>query len=141
MQISSKCNKHGFMLHDLYTCVSYHPHVCMGVCESPWTGRPPPQRLHPWSTGCVLQAWPHASHRSGCTESRPSAGAPGFHPPPGPQVGLEERHKQIHAFKKKKTHLSSVSAHSCVQTSPCMCVFTHKILSNLEIEERLFFYF
>lgn len=64
----------------------------MDVCESPWTGRPPPQRPHPWSTGCGPQAWPRGSHRSGCTESQPSAGAPGIHQPPGPQGGLEETH-------------------------------------------------
>lgn len=93
-----------FMLHDLYVCVFVM--ICMGVCESPWNGRPPPQRLHPWSTGCVLQAWPPGSHRSDCMEPQPSAGALGIHQPLGPQGGLEETHTQIYA-----------SVRSCLQTN------------------------
>lgn len=95
-----------FMLHDsslAHVCVSYYLHVCTGVCESPWTGRLPPQRLHPWSTGCALQAWPRGSHRSGCTEFRPSAGAPGIRPPLGPQGELEEKYTWM--ITLKHTHL------------------------------------
>lgn len=83
----------------LCTCVFYNTHVRKGVCESPWTGRLPPQGLHPWSTGCVLQVWLRGSHRSGCMESQPSAGAPGNPQPLGPQEGLEERHVQIYTLE------------------------------------------
>lgn len=72
-----------------HTCGCYYLHVCMGVYESPWSGRPPPQEGHSWSTGCVPQAWPHESHRSGCVKYQPSARAQGIPRPLGPQVGLK----------------------------------------------------
>lgn len=74
------------------SCRCNYVHVFMGVCESPWSGRPPPQGLHFWSTGCALQAWPRGSNRSGWMEFQPSAGAPAFPPPQGPQGGLRDRH-------------------------------------------------
>lgn len=84
----------------LSMCVGCYLRVCSGLCESPWTGRLPPQPLHSWSTGCALRAWPRGSRRSGCTESRPSAGAPGIPRPLGPPGELEEKHTQIHALKR-----------------------------------------
>lgn len=125
-----------FMLHDLYRCARCHLHVFMGVHESPWSGRPPPQQLHPWSTGCVLQAWPRGSRRSGCTECRPSAGAPGIHQPPGPQGVLEEKHTQIHKCANPLDHSCK---RALIQTNLHMCIHTHKIPSNISlIGEREF---
>lgn len=100
-------------------CICYDLHVCMGVWESPWNGRPPPERLHPWSTGCVLQAWPPWSHRSDCMESQPSAGAPGIHQPPGPQGGLEETH--THRFMQVCAHAYRpiFSLHVAIHTKYC----------------------
>lgn len=101
-----------FILHVLYMSICYLVSVCVRtgvcVCDSPWNGRPPPQRLRLWSTGYALRAWPPGSRRSDCTESQPSAGAPGIHRPPGPQAGLTEdkhglRNPLVHARKCEPT--------------------------------------